>query len=285
MWLRYLKFAPFYLLSLLPLTFLYGIASLLFVVMYHIVGYRKKVVRSNMSNAFPDWNKDELDQNTTAFYKQFSRMLLESLKVLSISKTKAKAHLHFKNLDLLNSLYNNDENVILYGAHMGNWEWFAFYPLYIKHQFVSFYQEQSNSYFNELSILMRERFGNICIESRSAYKQLLEMNRKGTKTLAYMLADQSPMVNSGKEWTNFLGQSTAFLQGAERISRKAGHKLIYPFVRMPSRGQYEVEFIEISTEGSTNDVISRYAQLLEENIRSQPELWLWSHRRWKLKAE
>jgi len=46
-----------------------------------------------------------------------------------------------------------------------------------------------------------------------------------------------------------------------------------------------MEFIEIPIDNPAVEPVVRYAQLLEENIREQPELWLWSHKRWKLKKE
>lgn len=241
------------------------------------------MVYSNLKNAFPSYDEVEILKIQKNFYKHFTQLFLESMKVLTISKKKALQRVKISGLEQLDTWYKQDTNVILYGAHMGNWEWFAFFPLHLQHQFVSFYQEQSNSYFNELSILMRQRFGNICVESRTAYKKLMEMNRAGTKTLAYLLADQSPMVNSSMIWTDFLNQRTAFLIGADRIAKKAGHKIVYPFVRKVKRGYYTVDLKEIPTDQDSTSLVANYSRLLEENIRTQPEIWLWSHRRWKIR--
>lgn len=282
MWPKYLKFLPFYLLSLLPLSVLHLFSYILFILVYHLIGYRKKVVHQNISRSFPTLDQLELKQIQKNFYKHFTQLFLESLKVLTISKGSALKRVKIQGTEKLSEWYAKNTNVILYGAHMGNWEWFAFFPLHIEHQFVSFYQEQSNSYFNELSILMRERFGNICVESRTAYKKLIEMNKSGTKTLAYLLADQSPMAKSSMIWTNFLNQRTAFLVGADRIAKKAGHKIVYPFVKKIKPGFYEVELIEIPTDQDSQSLVDNYAKLLEENIKAQPEIWLWSHRRWKI---
>ena len=218
--LNYLKYAPFYLLSLLPLSVLYIIAYFSYLVLFRVLKYRKSVVRENLQNSFPNLSQAEINKLEYKFYRHFTELFLESLKVLTISKNRAKKLLRFKNIEVLDQEYEAGNNVILYGAHFGNWEWFAYFPLNIKHQFVSFYQEQSSAYFNQLSILMRERFGNICVESKLGYKKLLELNKSGVLTLAYLIGDQSPMTNSSKIWTDFLNQRTAFLVGADRIARK-----------------------------------------------------------------
>lgn len=279
---KYLKFAPFYLLSFIPMIGLEAIAAMLYLFAYHLLSYRRSVVFHNLSIAFPE--KEQRERKTLAreFYREFCRLLVFAPKVLTISKKEAMKKLSFRNPDMLKQQYENDKSVIVYGAHLGNWEWFAFYPLRLDHKFVSVYQEQSNSYFNELSLVMRSRFGNVCIKSQQAFKELKRMNDQGMRTLSYFLADQSPHNKSSMTWVPFFGRDTAFLGGAERIAKKLDHALVYPFIHRMEDYRFEIEFIEIDTSLSSEQIIRRYAQLLEENIRLYPKSWLWSHRRWKL---
>lgn len=277
-----IRYLPFYLLSLLPLPVMRAGGWMLYVLSFHLFRYRRTVVRTNLKRAFPLDSPAEHDRREGDFYRHFSNLFLMASKVLTVSPRKARKLLAFRNMDLIEGHYAQGHSVILYGAHMGNWEWFAFFPLHIQHQFVSFYQEQSSRYFNGLSVLMRERFGNICLESRTAYKNLVDMNRRGIRTLTFMLADQSPMAKSSKSWQTFLEQDTAFLMGAARIAVKLGHRVVYPYVRMPRPNHYEIEFIEIENNGVEEAIVEQYAHLLERNIREQSELWLWSHRRWKI---
>jgi KDO2-lipid IV(A) lauroyltransferase len=48
-----------YIVSLLPMTFLYAMASFAFFLAYHIIGYRKSVVIQNISRSFPDMKYGE----------------------------------------------------------------------------------------------------------------------------------------------------------------------------------------------------------------------------------
>ncbi|MFY0644384.1 MAG: lysophospholipid acyltransferase family protein [Bacteroidia bacterium] len=277
----WIKYFPFYLISLLPIWLLHAIGFLTYILVYHVISYRKKVVQSNLKASFPLSSTTELKTLERKFYRHFCRLFIESLKVLTISKTAAKKRITFHNIDLLDRIHENGQSAVLQAAHFGNWEWFAFFPLSIKHQFVSFYQKQSNSYFNDLSIVMRERFGNICVESRTGYKRMVELQREGTLSLAYMISDQSPTQNSSVFWIDFLNQKTAFLMGADRIGSKLNAPLVYPYVLSKRNGYYDIEFKLIEGETSEEKVKS-YARLLEQNIIEQPELWLWTHRRWKM---
>jgi KDO2-lipid IV(A) lauroyltransferase len=236
-----------------------------------------------LQNSFPDKKACELLKIEKGFYKHFCDIFIESVKILTISKTQVKKRFRVKNPELMQDYYKKGQSVILYAAHLGNWEWMASLPLHIPHQFLSFYQEQSNKYFDKLMILIRERFDNICVESKAGYKTLMTYSKNNELTLTCMIGDQSPTVKSPKHWTKFLNQETAFLIGAARLAIKCQQVLLYPRMTEIRRGYYEFEFIVIEGGDNSQDVIDAYAKLLEENITAQPTLWLWSHRRWKLK--
>ncbi len=278
-----IKFAPFYLLSVIPLNILYFLSDSIFGFLYYVLKYRRNVVFNNLQNSFPNKSRSELVQIEKGFYRHFCDIFIESVKILTISKTQIKKRFKVKNPEIMQGFFDNGQSVIMYGAHLGNWEWMASLPLHIPHEFLSFYQEQSNKYFDELMLLSRQRFHTKCIESKSGYKALVNHSNENILTLTYMIGDQSPAINSTKHWTAFLNQDTAFLIGAARLAKKCNQVLVYPRMVGIKRGYYEFEFIVIETEDEASAMIDNYAKLLEENIVAQPTQWLWSHRRWKLK--
>jgi KDO2-lipid IV(A) lauroyltransferase len=132
---------------------------------------------------------------------------------------------------------------------------------------------------------IRERFGVICVESGKGYKAISDFSQRNILTMNYIIGDQSPTNNSTKHWTRFLNQDTAFLIGADRIAKKRNQVVIFPFFSKTKRGRYVLEFNIIEEEPkliNSDDIINKYAQLLEEAIACSPEMWLWSHKRWKL---
>lgn len=263
--------------------FLSDIASL---ILFYIVRYRRKVVRSNLVMVFPEKSLKEIISIERKFYRHFCDIFFESVKVLTISKKSISKRFVLKNPEMLQKFYAENKSVIMYSGHHGNWEWFAFLPISISHQLTAFYQPQSNKYFDQLMKLIRGKYGAVCVESAKGYKTILQYNRDNILSLNLIIGDQSPSGNSSKYWTNFFGQDTAFLVGADRIAKKSNQAVIFPSFKETKRGCYEVTF-ELLQENPNSDndqqIIEKYAQALERSIKKSPEQWLWSHRRWKLK--
>lgn len=284
--MKYLKFFPFYLLSLLPLSFLYVISDCLFFILYYLIGYRRKIVRSNLKNSFPNKTIEERNRIEKEFYKHFSDVAFETIKKLTITKKGVLKRVKVKNTDLITELFNKKKNIILYASHYANWEWLTCLEFYTPYKTQTFYKKISSSYFNDFMLLMRSRFGVTCIESRLGYKTLVAtQQQQNGLTLTCLIGDQSPLRKSTKEWVTFLNQETAFLAGADRIAKKLNYAVIVPVFHKYGRGKYEIDFSLITTnarEMESEDIIKAYAKTLEEAIIKQPELWLWTHRRWKL---
>jgi len=279
-----LKFFPFYALSILPMPVLYVMSDFVFLIVYHIIRYRRDVVYSNLKRSFQDKSDQEIKSIEKNFYKYLFDLMFETIKILTISPKKVTNRFRIKNLDLIEKCYDNNKHIILYAAHQGNWEWLSFLSLYVPHQGITIYQPLSNTYFDELMRTVRERFGAICVEKNKSYKTVLENIHRGQLSMFALIGDQSPARTGSKYWTRFMNQKTAFVMGAERIVAKTNQAALFPAFKRVKRGLYELEFKIINTP-EVNDnyhLIDNYSSLLEETIKASPELWLWSHKRWKL---
>jgi KDO2-lipid IV(A) lauroyltransferase len=101
-----------------------------------------------------------------------------------------------------------------------------------------------------------------------------------------LISDQKPRPEVTRTWLDFLHQDTGFLDGGEVLAKKFGYPVFCLTVTRPSRGQYKARFNLISMkpkETEEGEITTMYARALEDNIRLQPELWLWTHNRWKWK--
>jgi KDO2-lipid IV(A) lauroyltransferase len=88
----------------------------------------------------------------------------------------------------------------------------------------------------------------------------------------------------GAHWTRFLNQETAFFQGVEKISKAYDLPVVYLSIRRPSRGKFVAQYEMIADSPRSladGEVVERFARRLEADIIAQPEIWLWTHRRWK----
>ncbi|MCM4170749.1 hypothetical protein DHD32_04615 [Arenibacter sp. TNZ] len=282
------KFLPFYAISLLPMWALYIVSDFMYFLVYHVVGYRKKVVFNNLRNSFPSKSDDKIKQIGKDFYRHFCDIALESFKRLTIGEKAIKKRLLIKNPELIQQYINDDRSILMYTGHQGNWEWLVFLPLMFPYTSNTFYKPIKNKYFEELFKNMRERFGVNCVESDKGFRTILDNHQRKELSLNCMIGDQSPTKNSSKYWYNFLNQDTAFFVGADKIAKKTDQVVLFPFFKKLKRGYYELEFRIIDDQPqlrSNFEILEKYAQQLEQAIVSAPELWLWSHRRWKLKRE
>lgn len=264
---------------------LYAFSDFTFFVSYYIIRYRRELVYNNLKRSFQDKNEQELKHIEKNFYKHFCDVIFETIKVLTISKNEIEKRIHIKNLDLINRYYNDRKNIVMYAAHQGNWEWLSFLQLYVPYQGLVVYKPLSSKYFNELMKTIRQRFGAICIEANKSYRTILEYIKSDQLTLTAVIGDQSPAKDGSKCWLNFLNQETAFLRGAARIVERTNQIAVFPAFTRKDRGLYELEFKPLNIKKSRkNDfqLIENYAKVLEEAIFNSPEMWLWSHRRWKL---
>lgn len=256
--------------------------------MYRIVGYRKDVVRMNLKMAFPEWTDNELKINESKFYHHFCDLIFEAIKALSISPEQLLRRIKIINPELVEQYHDQHRSFILYSGHLGNWEWMSSFPLVLKPKVVTFYLPLSNQYFNQLINTIRGRFGVESVEANRGYKALLNYSAAKTETFTLFLADQSPHKDTGMHWTPFFNLDTAFNIGINAIAQKMKMVVLFPHYRKVRRGYYEVTFVQI-WDGvqalEKNQLIDTFAGKLESAIRESPDLWLWTHRRWKLKRE
>ncbi|MCQ2215931.1 MAG: lysophospholipid acyltransferase family protein [Bacteroidales bacterium] len=276
-------------LSHLPLGVLYALSDFAYVILHYVVRYRRTVVRKNLDIAFGDKDEAYRRKVEKRFYRHLCDYVFETIKAFSIDLKDLNKRYKIRNPELVNYYLDNGRSVFLYCGHFGNWEWSLVYPSVLsKCQFQTFYQSQSGKGIDRIMTEMRTRVGNLAIESHKAYRHIVECMRNNIQTFTLIIADQSPHRKAKKHWTNFFNHDTAFLMGPEAMAVKTNQVLIYPSIVSYKRGYYEIEMKLIDDKASQNSgagIIDKFAVLLEDDIRRTPELWLWSHNRWKHKHE
>ena len=271
-------------LSLLPFSVLYLFSDFLFFVTYHLVRYRRDVVRRNLINSFPDHSKVELKQIERKFYKNLADTSVETIKLLSISEENLLRRVKF-DTSLTMKYHRLGWPVFGMTSHFCNWEWLLVAgsnQLGLKLHAV--YQKLSSPFFNNLMIRIRSRFGVVLHEKQDIVKNILHFN-EGSYLIS-MVADQRPFSGENKYWTVFLNQDSAFYTGTELLARRKDIKVIYASMKRVRRGYYEVCFKEVESSPKTSlpgEITEKFIQLAEQDILNDPASYLWSHERWKFK--
>ena len=276
---------PFiYLLAILPFPLLYFLSDGVYILLYHVLRYRRKIVRQNLVKSFPEKQLQEIREIELRFYRYFCDLFLETFKTLTISKESMVRHCEFvpETLSIFNQLAEENQSFMVVMGHFGNWEWGGnTFSICCRHQLYVIYHPLANKYFNGLVYRMRTRFGTRLIPMKDTLKDMLK-NRNELNATAF-IADQTPLPDRAY-WMNFLHQDTPIFLGIEKIALKIRYPIVYISIRRVKRGYYKVfaEKIELPLQLEETGMITEiHARKLENDIRSQPENWLWTHRRWK----
>ena len=251
--------------------------------MYYVVGYRRVVVRKNLSMSFPDKLNLDLQQIEKKFYRHFADLIVENIKSTSISNEELYQHVHIVNLELIERYIVNGKSVIGVLGHLGNWEW-AILKLGMNATFPvhALFQPSSSRKFDNWMKKNRERFGAILNSTREMRKVMHTMDKYPIGI--GFLADQTPVNVEKAYWMRFMKQDTPIYLGAERLAKKHNTAVVYVDVAKKGRGQYEIKFDLITDEANNMkeyEITHIHTKMLEASINRQPEIWLWSHRRWK----
>ncbi len=282
----YLALPFLYLVSLLPPPLLYLLSDFIFVVLYYVTGYRKKVVLTNLKNSFPEKSIDELKGIRRKFYRHLGDLFVEMTKTLTMSKNFTMEHCSFSDeaKALFDNYFNQKKNLVVVMGHYGNWEWScSSFSLTCPQQPNVIYRPLHNSYWDKFMIRLRERFGARTISMNDTYRRMLALRNQISATV--FAADQAPPPENAY-WINFLNQDTPVFKGVEIISRKMNYPVVFASVRKQKRGFYKIHAVTLFEEPaktSDGEITQTHTKMLEEEIRRQPEFWLWSHRRWKHK--
>jgi len=276
-----------YLLSLLPLPLLFIFARLLYYLLYYVIGYRKKVVRQNLIQSFPEKSAAELKVIEKKFFLYLAELIFEIIKMTSISKAETLRRVKFTGLQQLEAHFKNGESVLACTGHYGNWELGTLaLGLSISAKTMAIFKPIKNKIFETWFDCMRTKYGNIFIAMRQTLRGMAAY--KNEPVLLCFASDQSPTREETKYFTNFLNQPTAALLGVEKIAKSTRRPIYYFKVNVVKKGYYHVEVLPMCLEPAKMEefkITDLHFNFLENIIKEQPQYWLWSHKRWKFKPE
>ena len=280
----WLVYGGMWLFSALPFRVLYVLSDFNYLLMYHVWRYRRKVVRENLEKSFPEKTEAERLQIERKFYRYLSDYMLEDLKLLHMSAEDLCQRMIYKNTEQYLELTEKYGGIIVMIPHYANYEWLIGMGSVMKPGDVpvQVYKPLKDKYLNELFKQIRSRFGGYNLPKHSTAREIIKLKREGKNMVVGLITDQWP--SGDRYWTTFMGQETAFLNGAERIAKIMNFPVFYCELTKTRRGYCEAEFklmTEAPKETVEGEITDMFAHELEQTIRREPAYWLWSHKRWK----
>ena len=276
-----------YLMSLLPMKILYFFSDILFYLIYYIVRYRRKVVRKNLVNSFPEKSPKDIVRLEKRFYHSLCDYFIETMKLYGMTEEKARKRIQFTGLEEVEKAIGRGQSVVAYMAHTINWEYATLIPLWMKDKNVQvghIYHPLENKHFDDFFKKVRGQHNSENISMAATLRRIVELSKQGRQFVIGFIADQVPHWEAISLWLPFFHRETPVFVGTEKIARKIDSTAYYMSFRKERRGRYVATFQMISNDVMSlpeDELTKKYYALLEDNIRECPELWLWTHRRWK----
>lgn len=273
-------------ISILPFRALYFISDFIYLIIYYIIGYRKKIVLDNLKIALPEKSEKELERLSKTFYHHFTDILIEMVKSFTISKKQLAEHCIYTNLDLLDELQKDGKSIILVASHYGNWEWLFGLSSFINYKCYTAYTSVSNKYFNRKVLKSRGRFGYTLKQTGRLIAEIDDNYINNVQSMYGLISDQSPILKKTIYWSHFLGIKVPVHTGAEILAKKYDLNLVFLETKKIKRGYYENTFRLITKEPTKfpdfelTDILHRK---IEKQILNQPEYYFWTHNRFKHK--
>lgn len=273
-----------WMISKLPFKLIYFLSDIVYVLVYNVFAYRKKVVINNLKLAFPDYSKSQHEDIAKKFYKHLCDLIFESIKSISISKEEAQKRFQFENLSIFSNLEKNNKSAIIILGHYGNWEWIFVIQTFVNHKGYGVYKQLKNKYFDRLVKRLRAKYDSYLITTKETVDVLNKVNAKGELTISGFISDQSPKKEKAFHWQDFMGIEVPVHTGAEMLAKKLDHAVVFAKISKVKRGYYNCEFELITDQPNTfpdYQITDHFLKLLEQQIHEKPEHYLWTHKRWK----
>jgi KDO2-lipid IV(A) lauroyltransferase len=278
----YVVYGILYLVSLLPIGVLFLLSDLAYFIIYHGIGYRKKIVLQNLAVAFPDKTHEERVRIAKRFYLNFTDNFIETIKFISAGNNWFKRH--FKgNVEVLLPIYEGGGKCQVLLAHNFNWELANMaMPLLTPYPLLTVYMPIGNKVIDRLFLFIRTRTGASLVAATRMSREIIRFRNQ--QYMMALVADQNPGNPANAIWLPFFGKLTPFVTGPEKNAKATNATTVFCFFTKEKRGYYQAHF-EVAEKDprslAENELTKRYVAYLENVIRKYPDMWLWSHRRWK----
>lgn len=283
-------YAGMWLLALLPYRALYVLSDIIYFIVRYIIHYRRRVVRRNMKNSFPEKSKQELRKIEQDFYHYICDYMVEEVKMMNMSFDDLTQRMKYENTEEYLAMIEKHGGIVVLIPHYANFEWLTGMGAIMKQGDVPLqvYKPLKNKYLDEMFKIIRARHGGYNVPKHSTARELIKLKREGKRVVMGLITDQSPNRSEAHYWTTFLNQDTVFMDGGERIAKMMDYPVFYCELEKQGRGYCKAQFdllTETPKQTADGEITEMFVRRLEQTIQRNPAYWFWSHKRWKHKRD
>jgi KDO2-lipid IV(A) lauroyltransferase len=278
---------PFlWIISILPFRLFYWFSDFVYLILYYIIGYRKKTVRENLALAFPNLSAKERLVIEKKSYHHLCDMFLEMIKTITISPEEMNKRFIITNLEVVKEYEKKGKSTILLASHYASWEWLLSLNEKTLFRGIGVYKKIANKYFDKLIRDIRSKYKAELVETKRAIPLIAENQEKGILSMYGLASDQSPKLNRAFHWNKFMGVEVPVHTGAEMLAKRYDLNVLFVKVKKVKRGFYEATFLPITDNPKSIpdfEITNVFLREVEKQILEAPEYYFWTHKRWKHK--
>ena len=279
-----LTFPFLWIISILPFRIFYWLSDCIYVLVYYIVGYRKKTVRENLALALPHLSDKERLEIEKKSYHHLCDMFLEMVKTMTISSEEMNKRFKITNLEVIKEYEKKGKSIMLIASHYASWEWLITLNQKISFLGVAVYKKLANKHFDKLVRDIRSKYNTELVPTSKTIP-LIANNQKNNIQCVYGLAsDQSPKADRIFHCESFMGVEVPVHTGPEMLAKKYDMTVVFAKVKKVKRGYYELTIIPLSDNPKSIPdfgITHIYIKEVEKQILEAPEYYFWTHKRWK----
>ncbi len=279
-----ISFPFLWIISKLPFRLFYWFSDCIYILVYYIIGYRKKIVRNNILIALPHVSEEKRLVIEKKFYHHMCDMFLEMIKTMSISSEEMKERFKITNIELLKEYEQKNKSIILLAAHYASWEWLLSINESTSFKCYGVYKKVNNKYFDAKVRAIRSKFKSILVTTDNTIALINDNEKNGIMSLYGLASDQSPQVHKTFHWEQFMGITVPVHTGAEMLAKRYDLEVVFAKVKKVKRGYYEATFVPIANNPKSipdYEITDAYLKEVEQKILEAPEFYFWTHKRWK----
>lgn len=276
---------PFlWIVSILPFPIFYFLSDCVYLLVYHIIGYRKKVVRANLALALPHLTAKERLQIEKKSYHHLCDMFLEMVKTMTISSAEMNKRFVVTNLEVMTDLEKKGKSIMLIASHYASWEWLLSFNQKVSIKGIGVYKKLANKHFDKLVRDIRSKYNTELVPTNQTIPLIANNQRNNIQCIYGLASDQSPKADRIFHWQSFMGVEVPVHTGPEMLAKKYNMNVVFAKVKKIKRGYYELTIVPLSENAKSVpdfEITQAYIKEVEKQIAEAPEYYFWTHKRWK----
>ena len=249
---------------------------------YPLFSRFRKIAFINVQRCFPEKSKDQVNVLVKKHFESIGVSFFETANAYYGRDEKIQKLLTIESEHYLTDAMKDDRGVIILCSH--------FMPLMLssralslKHTIASIYRPQNNRLFDKIMVKGLTNGGGIMIKN-SDTKAIIKAIKNA---LPIWYAPDQDLGTKGTVFAPLFGIQAATISATSRLA-KGGNTAVIPYSFTRTDEGYNMSFSAPLENYPSGDLVhdaSQTNQILEAQIRKNPEQYLWIHRRFKTRPE